>query len=271
MATLYLIGDPVAHSLSPAMQNAAFAALGLPHRYELLRTPAEEMGAVVDRLRGDDVLGANVTIPHKERVGRLLDQIEETARRIGAVNTIFKRGGALRGDNTDTGGFADALREKDVDVKGRRVLLLGAGGAARACADHLIREGAHLQVSNRGPVRLRELVAALPAMVGNGRSYGATWPPPRSLDGYDVLVNATSLGLHGEDALGEIALRPDIAVVDVVATVQETPLVRRAREAGCTAVDGLVMLLHQGARAFRLWTGLDAPIAAMRAALPRPI
>src|SRR5262249_43027673 len=116
------------------MQNAAFAALGLPHRYELLRAPAEEMGAVVERLRRDDVLGATVTIPHKERIGRLLDHVEDTSRRIGAVNTIFKRGGALRGDNTDAGGFSDALAEKRVLVDGRRVLLLGAGGAARACA-----------------------------------------------------------------------------------------------------------------------------------------
>jgi len=269
MATLYLIGDPVAHSLSPAMQNAAFAALGLPHRYELLRTPADELGVVVDRLRRDDVLGANVTIPHKERVGSLLDQIEDTARRIGAVNTIFKRGGALRGDNTDSGGFADALAEKDVEVRGRRVLLLGAGGAARACADHLIREGAHVVIANRTPERARALAEAIPAMVGAGHSFGTLSPAPRSLDDYDVIVNATSLGLHGEDALDGIALRPDIAIVDVIATADETPLVRRAREAGCVVVDGLGMLLHQGVRAFRLWTGLDAPLAAMRAALPR--
>jgi shikimate dehydrogenase len=271
MATLFLVGDPVAHSLSPAMQNAAFAALGLPHRYELLRTRSDDMASAVQRIRGDDVLGANVTIPHKEHIGRLLDAIEDTARRIGAVNTIFKRGGTLRGDNTDAGGFADALAEKGVDVRGSRVLLLGAGGAARACAAELIAAGAHVQISNRGPVRLRELVRAVPDMVGAGHSYAAVWPPPRSLDGYDVFVNATSLGLNGEDALEEVALPVRLAVVDVVATARETPLIRRAREAGCLAVDGLVMLLHQGARAFRLWTGLDAPLAAMRAALPRAI
>jgi shikimate dehydrogenase len=108
-------------------------------------------------------------------------------------------------------------------------------------------------------------------MAGDGRSYAATWPPPRSLEGYDVVVNATSLGLHAEDALEGVELTPEVAVVDVVATRDETPVVRRAREAGCVVVDGLIMLLHQGTRAFRLWTGLDAPVAAMRAALPRAV
>jgi shikimate dehydrogenase len=159
----------------------------------------------------------------------------------------------------------------DVDVAGARVLLLGAGGAARACADELIRSGAHVAISNRSPARLEALTAALPAMVGAGHSYGATWPPPRSLDGYDVIVNATSLGLHGEDALEGIELSRELTVVDVVATAGETPLIRRAKASGCVAVDGLLMLLHQGARAFRLWTGLDAPVAAMRAALPRAV
>ena len=271
MATLYLIGDPVAHSLSPAMQNAAFAALGLPHGYDLLRATADELGAVVERIRRPDVLGANVTIPHKERIGRLLDAVEDTAQRLGAVNTLFKRGGALRSDNTDVGGFADALAEMDVDVAGRRVLLLGAGGAARACADHLIRSRAVVVIANRTRARVEALVGALPAMVGAGHPVGAVSPPPRSLDGYDIVVNATSLGLHGEDALEGIELSHQVTVVDVVATATETPVVRRAKAAGCVVVDGSIMLLHQGARAFRLWTGLDAPIAAMRAALPREV
>lgn len=275
MAVAYLIGDPVAHSLSPAMQNAAFRALGLPHRYELMRVAAEDLARAVERVRGDDVLGANVTIPHKEQVGRSLDAIEEAARRIGAVNTLFKRAGALRGDNTDGPGFADALAEKGVDVRGRRVLLVGAGGAARACADHLIRAGAMVTLTNRSADRARELVAAvrplLPAAPEAGSSFAALPWPVRSLSGYEIVVNATALGLHGEDALEGLALPPGAVVADVVATAHETPLVTRARACGCVVVDGLIMLLHQGARAFRLWTGLDAPVAAMRAALPREI
>lgn len=271
MAAVYLIGDPVAHSLSPAMQNAAFAALGLPHRYELLRVPADAVASAVERVRREDVLGANVTIPHKERIARSLDAVEDAARRIGAVNTIFKRGGALRGDNTDGPGFADALAEKDVEVAGRRVLLLGAGGAARACADRLVRAGAHVVVANRSRERAEALRAALPAMVGAREGVGVLTPLPSSVDGYDVVVNATSLGLRGEDALDGVVLPRGLAVVDVVATAAETPLVARAKAAECVAVDGLIMLLHQGARAFRLWTGLDAPIGVMRAALPRPV
>lgn len=270
MADVYLIGDPVAHSLSPAMQSAAFAAMGLPHRYELMRVAADDLGGAVQRIRSAEVLGANVTIPHKERVGRLLDAVEETAQRIGAVNTLFKRGGRLRGDNTDAAGFGDALAEMDVDVAGRSVLLMGAGGAARACADHLIRAGAHVLIANRTRERALALAAATGALVGAGPSPGVV-SLPRSLDGYDVVVNATSLGLHGEDALDGTELPRALTVVDIVATAEETPLIRRAKASGCVAVDGLLMLLHQGARAFRLWTGLDAPIAAMRTALPREV
>ncbi len=259
MAVAYIIGDPVEHSLSPAMQNAAFSALGLPHRYELMRVAAADLPAAIERIRAEDVLGANVTIPHKERVARSLDAVEETARRIGAVNTLFKRAGTLRGDNTDGPGFGDGLAEKGVDVAGRRVLLLGAGGAARACVDHLARAGASVTISNRTADRARRLGPAV-----------APWPV-RSLDGYDAVVNATALGLHGEDALAGVDLPPGVAVVDVVATAQETPLIARARESGCVAVDGLIMLLHQGVRAFHLWTGLDAPVSAMRAALPRKV
>lgn len=259
MAEVYLFGDPVSHSLSPAMQNAAFAALGLPHRYALLQVKASELPDAVRRLREPGALGANVTIPHKEHVGRYLDAVDEAAERIGAVNTLYKRGGQLRGANTDAGGFADALREAGVVVGGRRVLLLGAGGAAKACVHELLGAGADLSVANRTAERAR----ALP-----GRA--VAWPA-RSLDGYDAVVNATSLGLHGEDPLDGVAIPGGLAVVDVVGVAEETPLIRRAKASGCVAVDGLLMLLHQGVRAFRLWTGLEAPLAVMRAALPRSV
>lgn len=274
MAVTYLIGDPVVHSLSPAMQNAAFAALGLPHRYELMRVTPAELRDAIARVRGDDVLGANVTIPHKEKVARSLDGVEETARRIGAVNTLFKRTGSLRGDNTDGPGFGDALAEKGVELGGRSVLLLGAGGAAKACADHLLRAGAAVTLVNRSAPRGELLVATVHALMPSGSpgsAFGVAAWPVTSLEGYDVVVNATALGLHGEDPLDGVALPRGVAVVDVVATAEETPLIARARAAGCVAVDGLIMLLHQGARAFRLWTGLDAPVGVMRAALPRAV
>lgn len=259
MADVYLIGDPVAHSLSPAMQNAAFAVLGLPHRYDLLRVTRDGLADAVRRLRDAAALGANVTIPHKEAVGRYLDGIDAAAERIGAVNTLYKRGGQLRGANTDAGGFSDALAEAGVDVRGRRVLLLGAGGAARACVHELRAAGADVAVANRTAERARGLP---------GRA--VPWPVG-SLDGYDAVVNATSLGLHGEDPLEGVDLPGRVAVVDVVGIAEETPLIRRAKASGCVAVDGLLMLLHQGVRAFRLWTGVDAPLEAMRSALPRRV
>lgn len=269
MAAVYLIGDPVAHSLSPAMQNAAFDALGLPHRYELMRVGAEDVGAALERIRQDDVLGANVTIPHKMRVARLVDGVEDAARRLGAVNTLFKRAGTLRGDNTDGGGFGDALAEAHIDPRGLAVLVIGAGGAARACVDTLVRSGAAVTLVNRTVSRAEDLARTLPAEGPGSVAVGA-WPV-RSLGSFALVVNTSSLGLRGEDALDGVDLRPDLVVVDVVATVEETPLIARARRGGCLAVDGLIMLLHQGARAFRLWTGLDAPLGVMRAALPRAV
>ena len=138
--------------------------------------------------------------------------------------------------------------------------MLGAGGAARACVDHLVRSGAAVTVANRTATRAADL----------GPVERTAWPV-RALDRYEVVVNATSLGLGGEDPLAGVDLQRRLTVVDVVATAQETPLLARARAAGCTTVDGLIMLLHQGARSLRLWTGLEAPLAAMRAALPRRI
>lgn len=275
MARVFLIGDPVAHSLSPAMQNAAFSALGLPHRYELMRLPAEEVADFLrTAMRSDDVLGANVTIPHKEIVAPHLDGVTETARRIGAVNTLFKRDGQLRGDNTDAGGFTDALADSGVDPSGRRVLVLGAGGAAKACIDQLFAGGAAaVCVATRTDDQKRFAAIVRAAMLTAGR--GATlepveWPV-RDLSGYEVVVNATPVGMHGESALGGVTLPRSLAVADVVATAAETPLVARARASGCVVVDGLSMLLHQGTRAFRLWTGLEAPVDVMRAALPRRV
>ncbi len=256
------------------MQNAAFAALGLPHRYELLRVAAADLAGAVRRLREDGVLGANVTIPHKEQVGAHLDGVEETARRIGAVNTVFKRDGALWGDNTDAGGFADALAEAGVDVSGRRVLVLGAGGAAKACIDRLVAAGAaSVSVASRtqDPERFQRIVHAATPVAAPGAALEPVGWPVRDLSGYQILVNATSLGMHREGVLEGLELPGSLAVADVVATADETPLVTRARAAGCVVVDGLLMLLHQGRRAFRLWTGLDAPGNVMRAALPRAV
>ena len=272
MSQVWLIGRPVAHSLSPAMHNAAFAKLGLPHRYEAKETSDDQLAATLDRMRRDDVLGANVTIPHKEAVLRLVDEVTDEARRIGAVNTVIRREGRLIGDNTDRLGFHRGLESAGIlEVTNQDVLVLGAGGAARACVLEL-RGGNDVLVANRSVERAERLVASMPPESGGDlRAIG--WDEARQLSWVDALVNATPLGMQGEDALDGFTLDPLPAIIaDLVPIAGETPLVHRAREAQHVRVmDGLLMLLHQAARSFELWTGVPAPLEVMRAALPRPV
>ena len=275
MSQVWLIGRPVAHSLSPAMHNAAFAKLGLPHRYETKETADAELAATLDRLRRDDaVLGANVTIPHKESVLRLVDDVDDEARRIGAVNTIVSRGSRLVGYNTDKYGFEKALETQPRRVPGpegfpfrdARILILGAGGAARACALSLLEHGNDVDIANRDPARAEALARSIEV---NGRHPNVVaWP--NGPEPGDAVVNATPIGLKGEEALEDVQL--PMWVIDLVPTAVETPLVKRAKATdNVTVVDGLSMLLYQAARSFELWTGVSAPLEVMRAALPRDV
>src|SRR2546430_1917150 len=275
MSQVWLIGRPVAHSLSPAMHNAAFAKLGLPHRYEAKETADDQLAATLDRMRREgDVLGANVTIPHKETVLRLLDEIHEEARRIGAVNTIVSRGARLIGHNTDKYGFERALATQagrpawhgEFPFADDTICVLGAGGAARACALSLLEHGNSVEIANRDPARAEALARSIE--VDGRHPTVVPWPRGRVLP--DAVVNATPLGLNGEDVLEDAVL--PMWVIDLVPTTEETPLVKRAKATeNVTVVDGLSMLLHQAARSFELWTGVPAPLEAMRAALPRPV
>ena len=272
MSQVWLIGRPVAHSLSPAMHNAAFAALGLPHRYSVKDVPDVELGSTLDRMRRADVLGSNVTIPHKEAALRLVDEASDEARDIGAVNTIMRRGGRLIGENTDRLGFHRGLESAGIlEISNADVLVLGAGGAARACVLDLVREN-DVTVASRTLERAERLVASMPPQKA-GVLRAVTWDQARQLTFADVLVNATPLGMHGEDALEGFSFEALPAMVaDLVPIAEETPLVRRAREAQHVRVmDGLLMLLHQAARSFELWTGVSAPLEVMRGALPRPV
>ena len=273
MATVYLLGHPVAHSLSPSMHNAAFAALGLPHHYETRDVEADRLEDFVEALRKDDVLGANVTIPHKERVLRYVDEAGKDARRVSAVNTIVRRGTRLTGENTDVYGFERAISEPGLGKKlfvGGTVLLLGAGGAARACAVVLLERGNDVHVASRTRARAEQLAAGLE--VEGRRPTAVRWPTSDDLAAVDAVVNATPLGLHGEDPLAGMELHEGLHVVDLVPTAAMTPLVKRGRAVkNGVVVDGLSMLLHQAARSFTLWTGREAPLAVMRAALPRAI
>ncbi len=265
---LGLIGDPVAHSISPALQNAGLAALGLPPGYALWPTPATELEARIASLRAPDVLGANVTVPHKLAVMAYLDEVTPLARWAGAVNTIVHRDGRLLGDNTDVPGFAAGLPETGLDVASRAALILGAGGAARAVAlalDGLGMEG--ITIANRTPERaraLRDALAPLPLRLIQS--------DPNALSGVlsriALLVNATAAGWHRGEApfpLSLLDLLPRHALV-VDLTYRDTDLLAAARGRGLATLDGLPMLIHQGARALELWTGQPAPLSAMREA-----
>lgn len=289
MQRVGLIGDPVAHSRSPALQNAAFEHLGLPARYEVWHTPAAELPTRVAALRDRAVLGANVTLPHKAAVIPLLDDLDPEAAQIGAVNTIYKRDdGALVGANTDAPALLDALREEAGFVpEGQRVVLLGASGAARAAAYALVHAGVgQLVVVNRTLERAEELLAALLISRFAVETDEAVLAPPvdearlprliaLSLDDSDLadyiatsalVINATSLGWHPDETpLPDPPVVPGTLVYDMV--YRPTRLLREASTRGARPLDGLGMLVRQGALAFTRWTGRAAPLEVMYAAL----
>ena len=268
---LGLIGDPVAHSISPAIQGAALAALGIPATYELWPTATADLPARLASLRAPEVLGANVTVPHKGAVMAHLDDVTPLARRAGAVNTIVHRDGHLLGDNTDIHGFATALGEVCPNPAARPALVLGAGGAARAVILALEALGVErITVANRDPARAERLAADLaPTPLQIVAADAETLR--RELLRTALLVNATSLGWHrGETPLPLDLLAvpaPRCVVVDL--TYRETDLLAAARSRGLRVQDGLAMLVHQGAWALELWTGREAPVEVMRAAAER--
>ncbi len=282
MQKIVLIGDPVAHSRSPLMQNAALAHLGIAARYEAVRTSAEELAERVASLRDPTFLGANVTLPHKQAVVPLLDTLEDEAARIGAVNTIYKHAdGALRGANTDAPALLADLAEAGFAPAGRTALVLGASGAARAAAFALAgARVAALVVANRTAERAEALLADV--LLGITDETGLTpdgTPPPTlvalALDdpeladyvaGCDLLINATALGWHDDETpLPAPPVGPHTLVYDMV--YRPTRLLHEAAARGASTRTGIGMLLHQGALALARWTGREPPLEVMRAAL----
>jgi shikimate dehydrogenase len=278
-----VMGWPVSHSRSPAMHNAAFAALGLNYVYVPLPVPPSEVATSVRALRGLGFAGVNVTVPHKPAVLPLLDVLTPIAAAIASVNTIVVRAdGTLLGDSTDGAGFLEDLRAHRCEPAGRSILLLGAGGAAKAVAYALAGCGATLAVANRTRERADELCRLVLAALPSARITAHPFPDglARLAERADLVVNATSLGLHVDrDPLPwdpAVSFRPGQIVYDLVyspGTGGEpslpTPFLRLAGEAGAQAIDGLGMLVCQGARAFELWTGQQAPVEVMRAAVGR--
>jgi shikimate dehydrogenase len=257
------------------MQEAAFAALSLPWRYLNLEVPPEALPDAVRGVRALGLRGINLTIPHKVAVMPLLDEISPDAALIGAVNTVRRAGDKLVGENTDGKGFLRGLREAArLDPAGKNVVVLGAGGAARAITVELALAGAaQITLVNRGVDRGQSLVAHLQAHT-SARARFLPWDAPyRVGPETDVLVNATSIGLYPDiDAMPAVDLqagRPDLLVCDVVPNPQETRLIQAARTRGLETLTGLPMLVYQGAIGFEMWTGHPAPEAVMMAALER--
>jgi shikimate dehydrogenase len=266
-----LIGHPVAHSLSGAMHQAAFEQLGIDARYELWDRSAAELPDAVEQLREDEFLGANVTVPHKERVAAMVDRLTEEAQATGAVNTVTREGRKLIGHNTDVAGFGVALEELVGRQKmPRHAVVLGAGGGARAIVYTLIREGfQRVIVFNRHLHRAEGLVRHFGRSASHMDLRAMPWHESiieSELSKTKLLVNATSVGLAGDETpVPAEILPPDLLVLDLIYST--TRLQRDAAAAGDRVMDGELMLLHQGAAAFTLWTGQPAPLEVMREAL----
>lgn len=271
-----LMGCPVEHSLSPLMQNAAFAAAGLDLVYLAFAVTPSGLPAALAGLKALGFRGANVTVPHKEAVIKYLDAVEPTAARIGAVNTIVNEGGRLTGYNTDASGFLRSLQEAGFDPAGKKAVILGAGGAARAVAFALAGAGCTgLTIANRTLERAGHLAAALAGLSVLVKACALEEEELRPrVEEADLVVNATSAGMapmEGAVPLPAAWLHAGQWVYDLVYNPLETRFLRDARQRGCRAISGLGMLLYQGAAAFTLWTGKPAPVEVMGEALRKAI
>lgn len=281
MRYLGIIGYPLKYSLSPVFQQAALDHLGLDIVYQAWPTPEDGLVMRVTGLRAPTVVGANVTIPHKEACVPLMDETDDLVERVGALNTIVNRGGQLHGYNTDVVGFLRALREDaGFDPQGERALVAGAGGAARAVVVALASAGAgSIIVINRSFPRAAKLVEDLRPVVGRTELSAlpdvyASWAA--SAVGCSLLVNCTSVGAAGtaeekESPVPEDVIRPGVLVYDLIYRPAETVLMRRARKRGARVIGGLPMLIYQGAASFKIWTGLEPPVGVMFQAARRAL
>jgi shikimate dehydrogenase len=266
-----LIGDPVEHSMSPAMQNAAFRKLGLDYLYLPFRVKKEELGQAIAGMRALNIRGLNVTVPHKVAVIQFLDKLDPLAEKIGAVNTIVNDDGVLTGYNTDATGFLQALLERKIEPKGKRAVILGAGGASRAISFILADRGARLTILNRQleldwakelARRISQTFSQKVKALELSRENLAV-----VLKKADILVNATSVGMRpsvNKTPVPGDLLRPGLIVYDIVYNPMKTRLLREAEVVRASTISGVDMLVWQGALAFEKWTGQKAPAELMK-------
>ena len=264
-----IIGDPIAHTMSPVMHNAAFKKLGLDYVYVPFRVKQEELGRAIEGMKALNITGLNVTIPHKVAVIQFLDELDHLADKIGAINTIVNDNGVLKGYNTDATGFLQALVERGIEPEGKRVVIIGAGGASRAISFILAERGSSLVILNR---TLDKAKICANRISGIFQSEATALKLNRenlaaAISEADILVNATSVGMSpnvDETPIISSLLRPDLVVFDIVYNPVRTRLYREAEAVGVTVISGLDMLVWQGALAFEKWTGLKTPVGAMR-------
>ncbi|MDI6731370.1 MAG: shikimate dehydrogenase [Candidatus Margulisbacteria bacterium] len=271
---LGIIGYPLGHTLSPAMHNAAFKALGLDFEYLSFEVAPPNLSAAINDLRARQIVGFNITVPHKETIIPLLDDVTKLAKIIGAVNTATLQDGQLIGYNTDGEGFIASLKEDAKESPAeKRVVVLGAGGASRAVCVMLAENKAkNIAIADIDGKKAE----ALANYVGSLFKTTVSFVPPNSpvlqtmLNAADILINTTPIGLHPNEERSplenNIKLHPGLLVYDLVYNPSETKLLKDAKAAGCRTCSGLGMLVRQGALAFTIWTGKEAPIAVMRQA-----
>ena len=266
-----IIGDPIEHTMSPVMHNAAFRQVGVDYLYVPFKVKQGELAKAIDGVRALNIRGLNVTIPHKVAVIQFLDKLDHLAEKIGAVNTIVNDDGVLTGYNTDGAGFLQALLERGIEPEGKNMVILGAGGASRAISFSLADRGSHLVILNR----LLELDWAKDLASKISQTFTKEVEAlelnrenlARALDRADIVVNATSVGMTpniDETPVTSDLLKPDLTVFDIVYNPIKTRLLREAEAAGARTISGLDMLVWQGALAFEKWTGLKAPVEVMR-------
>jgi len=266
-----IIGDPIEHSMSPAIHNAAFEKMEIDYLYVPFRVKKEALGKAIAGMRALNIRGLSITIPHKVAVIPFLDELDPLAERIGAVNTIVNDDGVLRGYNTDATGFLQALLERGVKPEGKNMVILGAGGASRAISFILAERGAHLVILNRLleldwaeelASRISQIFTKeVEALELNEENLA------KVLEKADIVVNATSVGMSpniDETPIPAKLLKPGLIVFDIVYNPIKTRLLREAEAAGAKTISGVDMLVWQGALAFEKWTGLKAPVKLMR-------
>lgn len=258
-----LFGYPVQHSLSPFMHNAAFEYLELDYCYVTFPVAPGLLGDAVKGIKAMELRGVNVTVPHKEKAIPFLDRINDEAAFIGAVNTILNAEGTLTGYNTDGRGFMESLSEASITAYGKRILIIGAGGACRAIGYYLGGKAERLLINDIDGNKLGRLVSDLNSLHGNVSSRADL----NNLDDVDILINATPLGLKDTDPspVGPGSISKEMIVCDLI--YRETPLLAAASAKGCKTLNGLGMLLHQGALSFEIWTGVKPPVNIMRNAI----